>query len=200
MQASPSPFSSQRARLAAGTLGLRLFLLSLGVLFAVSVIGYLVIRLAPGAEPVGQLPPLPAGLWLSTAILLASSGTMQVALMAVREDRPRRLRSAMVATTLAGFAFLAVQLLCWIEWAGSLAESLGQTQRVFLLTSFYVLTGLHAAHVIGGLIPLAVVTQRAFRNRYSSDDHAGVVYCAMYWHFLDGVWIVLFLTLLIGTR
>jgi len=55
-----------------------------------------------------------------------------------------------------------------------------------------MLTGLHAAHVVGGLIPLAVVTVRAFRDRYSPAAFAGVAYTAVYWHFLTAVWLVLF--------
>ncbi|MCZ6542722.1 MAG: cytochrome c oxidase subunit 3, partial [Planctomycetota bacterium] len=83
--------------------------------------------------------------------------------------------------------------------SGPLTASLDEVQKAFVLTGFYVLTGVHALHVIGGLIPLAAVTIRSFRNRYSSTDHAAVRYCAMYWHFLDGVWIVLFATLMLGT-
>ncbi|MFH1681903.1 MAG: cytochrome c oxidase subunit 3 [Candidatus Eisenbacteria bacterium] len=64
--------------------------------------------------------------------------------------------------------------------------------------TFYMLTGLHAAHVLGGLIALAVVTARAHRGAYSAADHAGIELCARYWHFLDIVWIVLFAVLLVG--
>ena len=58
--------------------------------------------------------------------------------------------------------------------------------------TFYMLTGLHGVQVIGGLIPLAVVTFQAFRGRYTATDHRGVTYGAMYWHFLDGMWLVMF--------
>ena len=64
----PSPFSDRQARLAAGTLGMRLFLVSLGVLFVSCLLGYLVIRLAPTNEPAADVPPLPFGAWVSTAL------------------------------------------------------------------------------------------------------------------------------------
>ena len=194
-----SPFADRRARLAAGMLGMRLFLVSLGVLFGAVLVGYLVIRLQPTAEPAPEIPPLPAGLWLSTVLMLISSVTMQWALGAARRDRHRQLRVGMAATTLLGLAFLGTQTVCWIQWSGPLTASLDEVQKAFVLTGFYVLTGVHALHVIGGLIPLAAVTIRSFRNRYSSTDHAAVRYCAMYWHFLDGVWLVLFATLMLGT-
>ena len=60
---------------------------------------------------------------------------------------------------------------------------------------FYVLTALHAAHVIGGLIPLIVVYIKARRGRYSRNFHPGVRYVTAYWHFLDVVWVLLFLVL-----
>jgi cytochrome c oxidase subunit 3 len=63
------------------------------------------------------------------------------------------------------------------------------------LGMFYVLTGLHAAHVVGGLIPLGIVIYRAGRGRYSRNFHPGVRYVTAYWHFLDVVWCVLFATI-----
>ncbi|RPJ46772.1 MAG: heme-copper oxidase subunit III, partial [Candidatus Latescibacterota bacterium] len=64
--------------------------------------------------------------------------------------------------------------------------------------TFYMLTGLHAAHVIGGLGALALTAARAGQGRYTPESRAGVDACAVYWHFLDVVWIVLFAVLWIG--
>jgi cytochrome c oxidase subunit 3 len=63
-----------------------------------------------------------------------------------------------------------------------------------------VLTGTHALHVIGGLPPLAVALAKARAGRYSPQEHAGVVLCAMYWHALDAIWVVLYGTLWAGSR
>ncbi len=66
--------------------------------------------------------------------------------------------------------------------------------------TFYVLTAMHAAHVIGGLPAMAITAFRASRASYTPENHRGIVYCAMYWHFLDGAWIVLYATLWLGSR
>ena len=176
---------------------MRLFLVSLAILFASSLIGYVVIRLLVVDDPL-DLPSLPRGLWLSTLVLVASSGTMQMAVIAARRGQLKRLSRGMTATTLLGFLFLVIQALCWIQWAGPMEEALAQSPQAYLLTSFYVLTGLHAVHVLGGLVPLMVVTSRVWAGRYSAEHHPGVIYCAMYWHFLDGVWLVLFPTIMLG--
>ncbi len=178
---------------------MRLFLLSLGVLFGATVIGYISIRLLAIHEPV-DLPPLPGGLWLSTVVLVASSVTIQRAVVAVRQGRPDAMRVGLASTTALGVTFLIVQATCWIAWAEPMRASLQQSEQRFLLTAFYVLTGLHALHVVGGLVPLIVITRRAFAGRDADPQHAGVIYTAMYWHFLDAVWLVLFATLLICGR
>ena len=57
------------------------------------------------------------------------------------------------------------------------------------------LTALHGVHVVAGLIPMAVTTRRAYAGRYSAERHEGVTMCAMYWHFLDAVWLIIFCNL-----
>jgi cytochrome c oxidase subunit III len=197
MSTRSTPFTDPQERFAAGMLGMRIFLLSLGVLFGASVIGYVTIRMvAPPAT--GALPPLPRGLWLSTLLLLAGSATVHGALQAARQDLQERLQACLTVTALLGVSFLAVQGVCWIAWAGPMREALRGAGATYLLTGFYVLTGLHGLHVIAGLVPLLVVTRRAWAGRYSAQNHAGVSYIAMYWHFLDAVWLVLFATLLLS--
>jgi cytochrome c oxidase subunit 3 len=65
--------------------------------------------------------------------------------------------------------------------------------------TFYMLTGLHAAHVVGGLVPLTLVMSRARRREYSSSSHEGVQLCVHYWHYLGVVWLVLFSALELST-
>ena len=176
----------------AGTLGMTLFLVSLSILFAASLAGYLVVRARAVAWPPPDMPRLPAGLWVSTIIILVSSGTIQFALASARRDRAGALIGAMLITTLLGVVFLFSQAVNWgwLIWIQHATPRSG----MYLFT-FYALTGLHALHVIGGLVLLTVVTARAFRGRYSSAFHPGVRYSAMYWHFLDVVWLVMFVLL-----
>jgi heme/copper-type cytochrome/quinol oxidase subunit 3 len=165
-----------------------LFLGSLGILFLGSVVAYVVIRVRAGEWPPPGLPPPPRGLWSSTLWILAGSGTIQAALAAARAHRLAALRVLLAATLATGLAFLASQALAWYRMAFQLAP--GHSSLYVYL--FYFVTGLHAAHVLAGLLPLAVVTVNAFYGRYSALRHAGVRYCAMYWHFLGGVWLTLF--------
>jgi cytochrome c oxidase subunit 3 len=200
-----TPFDDRAARFGAGRHGTWLFLVSLAMLFGASLIGFLILRLQIGAQWPADLPALPSWLWLSTALLVISSGTIQWAVRAASRDPGAPLRRALVATLILGVAFLVLQVVAWVAWIEPVRDrwSISEEYR-FALTSFYVLTGLHALHVIGGLVPMAIVTQRALAGRYVEQaaagafHGAGVRYCAMYWHFLDGVWIVLFASMLIG--
>lgn len=193
-------FSDPAVAFSAGRMGMWLLLASLGTLFAATILGYWILRY----QASGQLeaaPPLPAGLWLSTLILIVSSGTMHLALLSVRHNNQLGLKLSILASFLLGALFLGSQVLCWqtlIAQHEAVWDALADLPR-FMIASFYVLTALHAAHVIGGLIPMFVVLCRSLAGKYDATHHAGVYLCGMYWHFLDIVWIVLFLTLLLGS-
>ena len=180
-----------RPGMAMGTMGLLIFLLSLTMLFLASIVGYLVIRFRAETWPPPGLPPLPAGLWISTAVLLVSSVTIQRALNHVRNNRPAALKRDLLITSGLGFAFLALQSFNWWKLL-----SFPMQPNLYVFT-FLMLTGLHAVHVIGGLIPLGCTTFKAFHEAYSPQRHQGVLHCVLYWHFLDGIWMVLFLLLML---
>jgi len=177
-----------------GRLGMHLFLLSLTVLFAASIAGYLAVRFRADAWPPPGTPPLPAGLWIATIVLLASSGSIAVALSGVRNGRGGALRGGLAATAFLGVLFFLLQIRNWTILS---AEEVTAESNLYGFT-FYMLTGLHAVHLLGGLAALTVVTARAFRGAYTASLHGGVHYMSMYWHFLDAVWIVLFAVLAIG--
>ena len=181
------------AQLGTGRLGMKILVLALAMLFAAGIVGYMVIRLRASAWPPPGVPRLPGALWFSTLIIVISSVTMQAAVRAARDGRQRALRVAMFLTTLLGVAFLTSQTL---NWFALVAANLTARTNLYGFT-FFMLTGLHAAHVVGGVIPLAVVTVGAWRGRYSAAFHPGVEYCAIYWHFLAVVWVVLFTLLVI---
>ena len=177
----------------AGTLGMAIFLASLTVLFLASMVGYLVVRLRAETWPPAGMPRLPSSLWLSTCAIVTSSFTIQSALKNVRRNHQTALCRALLLTTILGFLFLVVQT---INWYGLLAIEMTMGVNLYAFT-FYMLTGLHAVHVIGGLIPLVVVTTKAFRGYYTPTHHNGVLHCTMYWHFLDAVWLTMFILLLV---
>ena len=100
-----------------------------------------------------------------------------------RESLTRMLTVALLFTV----AFLASQVGNWMRMAS--ADALPQ-QNLYIW-GFYTLTCLHALHVLGGLVPLTLVTLRARRDRYTTTDHEGVDLVAMYWHFLAITWVAI---------
>ncbi|OPZ22765.1 MAG: Cytochrome c oxidase subunit 3 [candidate division BRC1 bacterium ADurb.BinA364] len=167
---------------------MKLFLVSLTILFVASLIVYLTARVRAAAWPPPGMPRLPAGLWASTVALLLSSAAVEWARRGIRAGRQGALQGGMALAAFLGLAFLALQIMNWVVLTrGQMAVG----SNLYSL-SFYLLTGLHAAHVVGGLIPLCVVAARSFGGAYSAESHLGVRLIAIYWHFLDIVWLVLF--------
>jgi len=128
---------------------------------------------------------LPRTLWLSTAIILVSSVTFEAARRTYRRGLHRIAAQLLVVTACLGAAFLASQLSAWLNLV----------HRGFYLAQnpyssfFYMFTGLHAAHLIGGLIALFIVVLG--RTRRETVDAV-----AYYWHFLGVLWVALFVILL----
>jgi len=175
----------------AGRLGMRLFLLSLSVLFLASIAGYWVVHSRTDEWIPTGIPRVVAGFWISTFLILISSVTIESALRSARRNQQSSLRGFLTATFALGIAFLVSQILNW-----SRLLSLGVTDRPGLYAfTLFVLTGLHAAHVLGGLIQLSIISVKALRGAYSAESHAGVLYGRMYWHFLAVIWTVMFIVL-----
>ena len=172
----------------AGALALTLFLMALAMFFAASVIGFLLIRARQPEWPPAGSPPLPRGLWLATLVLVAGSAAAQAALGAIRRGSQRGLRTGLVATLALTVLFLGVQA---ANWSALAREGLTPGRNLFGF-AFYILTGMHAAHVVGGLVVLVLVAAKALRGGYSAGYHPGVRSVTVYTHFLTVVWIVMF--------
>ncbi|MFO0828061.1 MAG: cytochrome c oxidase subunit 3 [Phycisphaerales bacterium] len=194
----PAIFVDETARRQAGRFGMWLFLLTLAIIFASTILAFVVVRIGPTNQgrwpPVGA-PPLPLTLLASTLVLFLSDASMHVARVAA--SRGERSTGGWMATTLAlALGFVALQM---VAWSAAARANLIVTEDLYAWT-FYVLTALHAAHVIGGVVPMSLVTVRAIRGEYGPGRDDGVVYCAMYWHFLDIVWLALYATLWWGSQ
>lgn len=192
------PLASNRLRpletLSAGTFGVLLFLAALTMLFGATIAGYLFLRNQVEIWPPPNSPPMPiGGLWLSTLILLLASVTVHWALRAIRWDRQTHVRIGLVCTIVLGTLFLASQGRNW-EQIRQVVVPL-ESQAHLYVSIFYILTGTHALHVVGGLILLSIVAFKAFHGVYTSTYHPGIRYSMMYWHFLDAVWLILFVLL-----
>ena len=202
---SPPPL--QRVPPKAGVFGMWLFLAALGMLFAASMLGYVIIRVqqtrelvhpttqavTPATAPLHSLH-LPFGLWFSTLVILASSVTMHFALQNVRRERQAKFRNWLIVTLILSGLFLVVQT---PSLATLLIEHNQATTSHTLLGFIFFLVIIHALHLVGGILPLAVVTRNAHLGAYDHESHNPVRYTTMYWHFLDAVWIVMFAVLLL---
>jgi cytochrome c oxidase subunit 3 len=168
-------------------------LFSLSVLFVVTLLVALLLRKQAAHWQPGVVPAFPPILWLNTFVLLASSVALRRSVRSIASGHGRALTSGLVLTTLLGAAFLAGQGLAWRDL---LREGVTMGSGSYG-TIFYWLTGLHAAHVVGGVVFLAVCCVRARLGRYTAESHLGVELCEIYWHFLGVVWIVLVLLLFV---
>ncbi len=177
----------------AGVLGMWVFLATLTVLFVASIVGYLVVRLRATDWPPPGMPRLPAGLWFATVVLLAGSVTIHQSLRAIRNDDRAASTRWLAATTALALIFLALQ--GW-NWWGLIRLQLTAASNLYAFT-FFMLTGLHAAHVVGGVVLLTIVLARSLRGRYGREEYSGITYAAMYWHFLDAIWVVLFAVMVV---
>ena len=119
---------------------------------------------------------------LVTAILLASSFFMYLAESAVARGRRVVFLLSTLVTASLGIAFLVGVV--GFEWSGHLRPTDGVYGSVF-----FAMTGLHALHVVSGVIFIAYIGIKGLRGRYTSAEHFGVEACAIYWHFIDVVWV-----------
>jgi len=154
-----------------------------------------VVRAASAAD--WQPLTMPKVLWLSTFLLLVSSGTAEAARRSLRSHMNREFVRWLSLTVVLGSAFLATQLNAWRQLA---------RQGIFLATNphssfFYLLTALHGLHLVGGLIALAAVLLYAGRPNANQDrvarGHGFTEAATIYWHFLDALWIYLFVLLFV---
>jgi cytochrome c oxidase subunit 3 len=199
LQAAPIGVDKTRPLPGSEVFALGLLILSLAVLFASSLVGFFFVRASVGEWP-AALPPLPPLLWAATGALVLTSAALHAAVRAARADHQRALRLSLWAALGLGSLFLGLQGANWLEYQAPLvaARARADLGGVRWLGQFYMLTALHGAHVVGGLIPLAITAWRARAGRYGPRELMGVRLCAFYWHFLDAVWVVIFAVLLLA--
>lgn len=138
---------------------------------------------------------MPRLLWVSTSLILLSSIAFEVARRSLKQGKTKIYQRWLLLTVLLGLAFLATQLMAWRQLVA---------QGIYLSSNphssfFYVLTGAHGVHLLGGILGLDFLLLRSRRRRYEAEARekrqAIVNAVAVYWHFMDGLWIYLFLLL-----
>jgi len=165
-----------------------LFLVAIIMGFASQTSAYLV-RRAEGNWLEFEMPKI---FWYSTGLLLASSLVMQYAYFAAKKDQFKQLKIAISITFALGLAFLWMQFEGWKQLVDMNVYFVGNPSGSF----FYVFTGLHGFHIITGLIVLITALTAAFRLDIHSRNLRRIQICTTYWHFLDILWLYLFVFLL----
>ena len=188
------PEANRSSRVEPQLLGMLLFIISEVMVFGAFFTAYFFIRVVGGAEWPAEgteLPKLIAG--VNTAILLSSSVSMHWALESAKSDNRFGLQAGILTTLLLGATFLFIQINEYVH-VGFAPQDNAQG------SIFYGLTGLHGAHVFVGLTLLTFTTVRAFRGHFTPEEHRGVEVPGIYWHFVDVMWVVVYLTIYIICR
>jgi cytochrome c oxidase subunit III len=175
--------------LSPGQWGVLSFLTSEVALFGTLIVTYVFYL---GNDAMGGPTPavLSLGLVLgTTACLLASSGTVHVAEKTLHRGNQGGFVLWWLATIVLGVLFLGGTA---YEWYGLIVDHGLTISRNLFGTTFYTLVGLHALHVTGGVTMMLIVLALALRRQVTTANSAGVGLVSWYWHFVDGVWVVVF--------
>ena len=167
-----------------------LFIVTVVMIFASLTSAYIV-RQSEGNWLEFDLPTI---FWYTSGIIVLSSITLHFAYLSAKKDELSKLRLGMVITSILGMAFLVGQ---WYSWAALVDRDVyfvGNPAGSFL----YVFTGLHAIHLISGVIFLIIVLISSFRYKVHSKNMDVMEMCVTYWHFLGGLWLYLFMFLLLN--
>lgn len=178
----------------ASTTALKLFLASLSMLFGATLVGYVITRTQATGWDGSHLHRLRFGLVVSTLLLAATSGSLHFGLVRIRRDDFGGLVKGMLGAVLFATLFLVNQTVGWF----ALMRDVGGQVKTLAVFLFYALTWLHALHVLGGYVPLFVVTRKALRRRYTAANFRGVFNCSLYWHFIDAMWVLIAIALWLG--
>ncbi len=167
-----------------------LFIVSVVMLFAALTSAYIV-RQAEGDWYLFKLPEMFS---YSTVVILLSSVTMHWAYLAAKKDNLTMVRVAISLTSVLGFAFLIMQFMGWKEMVEMNVYFVGNPSGSFV----YVLTGVHGVHLVSAVAFLFIMLYAAFRYEVHSRKLIRIEMCATYWHFLDALWIYLYIFMLLN--
>jgi cytochrome c oxidase subunit 3 len=173
-QAMPQPASK---------VGLGIFLAVVGALFALFISAYFIRMDLPDWRTLA----MPQILWLNTGTLVLSSVALHFAVLASRKGNVRALRQDLLAGAAAAALFLIGQGLAWDQIAAMGYFATSNPASSF----FYLITGVHALHMIGGLIALGRTIRRAYQTDGDERLTISTELCATYWHFMLAVWLVI---------
>jgi len=170
--------------------GIAIGIVSILMFFMALASAFIILR---RGSPMWVTVHLPRILWLNTLILLGSSFTLERARLQLSLADTRGFRKLWAMTTVLGFLFVAGQLAAWRQLVA---------QGVFIASNqassfFYIFTGAHAVHLLGGVAALLFVAMRNSEKSQISISMAAEI-TSYYWHFMDGLWVFLLVLLYLG--
>ncbi len=171
--------------------GLWLFISAIIMLFSALTSAYIV-RHSVGNWLRFEMPGI---FWFNTFVLLLSSLTIQLSYFKLRRDKIVSFKILFAISTFLGLLFLAGQIIGWnqLRDAGIYVNTNPSS------SFFYLLTGAHAVHLAGGIVSLVYVFVKSLLGFYNSRNKLGVELCITYWHFLDILWLYLFVFIKVTT-
>ena len=167
-----------------------ILLAAIVMLFVALASSYIILAGNEGWQPVR----MPGAFIFSTGLILISSATMTAARRQLQQDQLGRYQGWLLLTLLLGVAFLGCQLKGWRQLVAAGVFLSGNPHSSF----YYLFTGLHGIHLLGGLTALAYLAARSGKvltGEASEKRSAATDSIALYWHFMDGLWVCLFLLL-----
>lgn len=171
--------------------GVILLLITLGVFFIASLLLYAIYVLLRVGPEVGQVVPfyLPRSFIFTTIVLVAISVLMHMSVTAIRDDYFSEFNRYVILALGLSLVFMLTQSSGLFWMIGQLLQPHPTMVNLYGFTMFLVVV--HALHVIGGIGGLIFLVFGIVRGRYDHERHFPVRFCAIYWHFLDLVWIVM---------
>lgn len=173
-------------------IGLKMFLIVVGVLFFMLTIAYAGRMAFEEVRPV----PQPWLMWQNTIMLILASAAFQLTQSAAQKDQWGNVKIGLLAGGGFTLAFLAGQVLAWQQLM-SLGYYEISNPGIIL---FFLITGMHGLHLLGGLVAWGRTTDKVWRldDLDANQVRQSIELCTLYWHFLLGVWLVLFAMLFSG--
>ncbi len=190
--AGREPALAGRMELPKAKLGLWVFLSIVTMLFFLLIVAYAGRMLFEDWRP----GPTFGLLWFNTLALFGCSIAMQRATDIARRGAVENAWSSLLAGGLLALVFLLGQLLAWLQLSGMSNFGLAIPAVAF----FYLITGLHGLHIAGGLIAWGITAGRMWGGYEAAKIRQSIELCTVYWHFMLGVWVVLFVLLFSGNN
>ena len=137
---------------------------------------------------------LPTAFYWSTLVIIGCSVTFHLAKLAIKKDQNSKTSMYLLLTLLLGCSFVGLQFLGFNQIIAEGYYFTGQASSI-TTTFLYIVTLVHLLHLAGGIISLLIIIYNHFKQKYNSTQTIGIELGAMYWHFLDVLWVYLFLFL-----